>query len=160
MTLAIAVVVALAGNAIAAGSAAWVVRILASLLTIAIAIKMFRHAAEQEKCGCTLHHEPKPTTNPIALGIAGGLIPCFGSLSLVTASVGAGQFFAAVPLVLAFALGLGVTLIATAMLTREVGRRLLTGFRYSGYLAAWLIGIAGVAGLLWTVWGIVAGSTE
>ncbi len=67
-----------------------------------------RHAAHMLKAH---------VVNPTVLGISGGLIPCQGTIALLTLSVGSGKLQSAVWLMVAFALGLGTCLIAIGLLT-------------------------------------------
>jgi len=55
--------------------------------------------------------------SPAVLGFTGGLIPCQGTIALITLAVGNGNLQSAIGLVLAFALGLGSCLIAVGLLT-------------------------------------------
>ncbi len=55
--------------------------------------------------------------NPTVLGVTGGLIPCQGTIALITYSMGAGSLKAAIWLMLAFAGGLGSCLIAVGLIT-------------------------------------------
>jgi ABC-type nickel/cobalt efflux system permease component RcnA len=56
-------------------------------------------------------------TSPTVLGVTGGLIPCQGTIALITYALGAGNLKEAVPLLLAFAAGLGACLVAVGMVT-------------------------------------------
>jgi nickel/cobalt transporter (NicO) family protein len=164
--LLIAVAVALLGRSTQTGSFTIYVRLCGAVLTMYFAYRMLRHAANQGKCGCSLHHSHEPTpaqaAHPVGLGLAGGLIPCYGSLVMVVAAIGTGQFTNAVPLVLAFGLGLGVTLVVSAMLSRKVvdrlGQNRKSPLAYSGYVAGGLVALAGIASLVWTIWELVHGA--
>jgi ABC-type nickel/cobalt efflux system permease component RcnA len=163
-TLLIAIAVTIFGTRTQTGSVAIYARFCGAVLTTYFAYKMLRHAAEQEKCRCALHHSHAPhngvAAHPVGLGLAGGLIPCYGSLALVVAAIGTGQFGGAVPLVLVFGAGLGVTLVVSALLSQQItrlfARERKTPLAYSGYVAGGIVGLAGIAGLVWTVWEIVA----
>lgn len=56
-------------------------------------------------------------TNPTILGVTGGLIPCQGTIALITYAMGAGYLQEAVPLLVAFAAGLGLCLVAVGLIT-------------------------------------------
>lgn len=73
-----------------------------------------RHAAHMLKAH---------VVNPTVLGISGGLIPCQGTIALLTLSIGSGKLESAVWLMLAFALGLGSCLIAIGLLTTVAAAR-------------------------------------
>jgi len=162
-TMVLALLALWLGNYFSTGSAVLVIRLLASVATVYLAYRMLRHAGKHEKCGCALHEAPKQPSpaSPVGLGIVGGLIPCYGSLALVVAAVGGGQFAATVPLVLAFGLGLGVTLVVSGLLTRSVAARLASGrsgvLAYSGYVAGAMVMAAGLLGFGWTIFDAVAG---
>lgn len=158
-TLAMAGIATWLGGFISPGSVADAVRFLGSLVTIYIAYRMLRHAALREECGCSLHRHEEAT--PVGLGLAGGLVPCYGSLALVVAAIANGQVAATVPLVLAFALGLGVTLVVSALLARgasqRIRRRRTNPLEYSGYFAGGLVMAAGLIGIAWSVLGWLSG---
>ncbi len=71
------------------------------------------------------HHEQEHAAHmlqatmisPTVLGVTGGLIPCQGTIALVTLSVGSGNLQSAVYLLISFALGLGLCLMAVGLLT-------------------------------------------
>jgi nickel/cobalt exporter len=73
-----------------------------------------RHAAHMLKAH---------VVNPTVLGISGGLIPCQGTIALLSLSVGSGRLQSAIWLLLAFALGLGTCLIAIGLLTTMAASR-------------------------------------
>lgn len=61
--------------------------------------------------------------NPTVLGVTGGLIPCQGTIALVTLSVSSGKLESAVYLLVSFALGLGLCLMAVGLLTTVAARK-------------------------------------
>ncbi|GMV36999.1 MAG: hypothetical protein AMXMBFR61_15070 [Fimbriimonadales bacterium] len=150
-TLVIALAVALLGSILEPGAAANAIRVVGALLTVYFGWRMLRHAvAESADCHCPMH-SPEGR-EALGLGLAGGLIPCYGSLALVMAAVGAGSFGAAVPLVLAFALGLGATLLAAALMSATLANllreRMDRIFRYAGHIAGGVVLLAGLVSLL------------
>jgi ABC-type nickel/cobalt efflux system permease component RcnA len=153
-TFLIAVAVALLGSALEPGSTADAVRALGSLLTIYLGGRMLKHASEEgADCHCPMHAEKG--NEALGLGVAGGLIPCYGSLALVMAAAGTGHFGAAVPLVLAFALGLGVTLLVAALMSEALAKvlreRMDRLFRYAGHVSGAAILLAGLGNLAYVI---------
>jgi nickel/cobalt exporter len=55
--------------------------------------------------------EPAGTVRLILLGIAGGIIPCWGAIMWVIGCIATGQFRLALPVVLAFSIGLAAVLV-------------------------------------------------
>ncbi len=51
----------------------------------------------------------------ILLGIAGGIIPCWGAIMWVIGCIATSQFWLALPVVLAFSIGLAFVLIAIGL---------------------------------------------
>jgi ABC-type nickel/cobalt efflux system permease component RcnA len=96
-------------------------KLIGSLITLGFGVRMWSHgtahslAHGQGDChheGCSSAEEKAPDDfNPIGMGLAGGLIPCYGSIAFVGLWAGKGHLFAAVLPVLAFAVGLSGTLI-------------------------------------------------
>lgn len=74
------------------------------------------------------HGEPVPsnakmgTVRLILLGIAGGIIPCWGAILWVVGCIAASQFWLALPIVLAFSIGLSSVLIALGLSVVYSGR--------------------------------------
>ena len=62
------------------------------------------------------------TVRLILLGIAGGIIPCWGAIVWVIGCVAASQFWLALPIVLAFSIGLSSVLIAIGLSVVYSGR--------------------------------------
>ena len=150
-TFIIALAVALIGKMLEPGVTANVIRVIGALLTVYLGARMIRHSAvESEDCHCPMH--ASEGREALGLGLAGGLIPCYGSLALVMAAVGTGQFGAAVPLVLAFAIGLGATLFVAALMSEALAtvlrERMDRLFRYAGHVSGTAILLAGLVGLV------------
>lgn len=74
------------------------------------------------------HGEPAPTSAKmgtvrlILLGVAGGIIPCWGAIVWVVGCIAASQFWLALPIVLAFSIGLSSVLIAIGLSVVYSGR--------------------------------------
>jgi nickel/cobalt exporter len=74
------------------------------------------------------HGEPAPvspkmgTIRLILLGVAGGIIPCWGAIVWVIGCIAASQFWLALPIVLAFSIGLSSVLIALGLSVVYSGR--------------------------------------
>jgi len=62
------------------------------------------------------------TARLILLGIAGGLIPCWGAIMWVVGCIATGQFWLALPVVLAFSIGLASILVALGLSVVYAGR--------------------------------------
>jgi ABC-type nickel/cobalt efflux system permease component RcnA len=71
------------------------------------------------------HHEPAPAGGVswwglIALGITGGLVPCWDAIYLLLYTIGRSQFVIALPAVLAFSAGLAGVLVLIGVLVVQV----------------------------------------
>jgi nickel/cobalt transporter (NicO) family protein len=65
---------------------------------------------------------PAGTVRLILLGVAGGIIPCWGAITWVIFCVSTGQFWQALPIVLAFSAGLASVLVCLGLSVVYAGR--------------------------------------
>lgn len=86
----------------------------------------------------------------IALGVAGGIVPCWDAVGLIVLAEALGRLWLAVLLVLAFSLGLGVVLAVLGWSAHRFRRR-VTGGTGAGAWSRWL-GVA--SGLVLSTLGI------
>lgn len=105
---------------------------------------------------CDHHHTHGPSSSEVSwvrlvlLGIAGGLVPCWGAVILLVGSVAYGRLSLGLPLVLAFSVGLGATLVALGFLVVRAHAR---GARKFGQ-GKWFKRLPIVGALLVTILGL------
>lgn len=131
----LALVAWFAGSHIGASVVAPAFKIIGSVATVGIGVFMLtcglgqhttcvhkhhgiehRHDPEHEELHAQ-HMLQAHVVNPTILGVTGGLIPCQGTIALITLAVGSGQLKSAIWLLLSFALGLGACLIVVGLIT-------------------------------------------
>ncbi|MCC6484332.1 MAG: sulfite exporter TauE/SafE family protein [Armatimonadetes bacterium] len=131
----LAVIVWFAGERVGSQVVAPAFKIIGSLATVGIGVFMLtcgvgRHTTCVHKHhGIEFEHDPAHeeiharhmlqahVVNPTILGVTGGLIPCQGTIALITLAVGAGRLQSAIWLLLSFALGLGLCLMVVGLIT-------------------------------------------
>lgn len=89
-----------------------------------------QRAAEQAHVGLSLR-------NLISLGVSGGLVPCPDALAILLLAIALNRVVFGLSIILAFSLGLAVTLIAIGLIT-VTGRSLLERFTDLGRIARWI----------------------
>lgn len=163
VALALALAAGLFGAEMAEHGLTPLARLLGSLLTLYVGIRMWMHgrrhtaahrAWEERHVGCVVNPQNDVALSPVALGFTGGLVPCYGSVALIGVGAATGHPFRAVMPVIAFGVGLSLTLTAAGMLSARIASSnriaaLGSGKHWADYVGAGIvIALGAVSGVL------------